>query len=151
MHRCHRKNKIFRKIGLIASTSENDVLSSLIISSASLLFEERACAKVQKRNFISSASCGKFIDLFSKLRSNKKALRIFYTIGPLTEVNMVLFKRNKRFNVTLFLTDYNWGGYYQFRSAPAAKHIWVALITHWGLLHSPPGGAYLYCEELGRQ
>ena len=102
MQRCHRKNKIFRKIGLIASTSENDVLSSLIISSASLIFEKHACAKVQKRNFISSASCGKFIDLFSKLRSNKKALRIFYTIGPLTEVNMVLFKRNKGFKCYAF-------------------------------------------------
>ena len=51
----HRKNKKFRKIGLIAPTSET---SSLIISSASLLIE------VQKRNFISCASCGIFIDLF---------------------------------------------------------------------------------------
>ena len=62
----HRKNKKFRKIGLIASTSENKVLSSLIISSTLLLIE------VQKRNFISCASCGIFTDLFSKLRSNKE-------------------------------------------------------------------------------
>ena len=72
-------NKKFRKIGLIAAISENEVLlSSLIISSASLLIEERARAMVQKRNLISRASCGKFIDLFSKL----KALRTLYSIGP---------------------------------------------------------------------
>ena len=33
----------------------------------------------------------------------------------------------------------NWGGGdYQLRSALAAKHIWVAVITHWGTLDSPP-------------
>ena len=52
----HRKKIFFCKIGLIAPTSENEILSSLIISSTSLLFEESACAKVQKRNFISSVS-----------------------------------------------------------------------------------------------
>ena len=36
----------------------------------------------------------------------KKALRILYTIGPLTEVNMVLFLRIRLFIVTLFLSDY---------------------------------------------
>ena len=36
----------------------------------------------------------------------KKALTKLYTIGPLTEVNMVLFLRNNRFNVTLILADY---------------------------------------------
>ena len=72
------------------------------ISSASLLIEERACAKIQKRNFISSPSCGIFIDLFSK----QKALGILYTIGPLTEVNMVLFLRNKRFYVKIVISDY---------------------------------------------
>ena len=35
----HRKSKKIRNIGLIALTSENEVLSSLIISSASLLIE----------------------------------------------------------------------------------------------------------------
>ena len=54
----HRKNKKFRKIGLIAPTSENEVLGSLIISSASLR------TKVQKRNFISSALYGVLIDSF---------------------------------------------------------------------------------------
>ena len=63
LHACIEKQKNL-KISLIAHTSENEVLSSLIISSTSLLIEERACAKVQKRNFISSASCGIFIDLF---------------------------------------------------------------------------------------
>ena len=53
---------------------------------------------VQKRNLISRASCGKFIDLFSKL----KALRTLYSIGPWTEVNMVLFLRNKQFYATRF-------------------------------------------------
>ena len=38
----HRQNKKIRKISLIAPTSENEVLSSLIISSASLQIEERA-------------------------------------------------------------------------------------------------------------
>ena len=66
----HRKNKKFRKISLIAPTSENEVLSSLIIFSALLLIEE-----VQKRNFISRALCGKFIDLFSKQRSNKESFK----------------------------------------------------------------------------
>jgi len=47
--------------------------SSLIISSASLLIEERACAMVQHHDFISSASCGIFIDLFLKQRSNKES------------------------------------------------------------------------------
>jgi len=62
-----------------------------------------------------------------------------YTIGPLTEVNMVLFQRNNRFNVTLILAEPNWGGGdYQLRSALAAKHIWVAVITRWGILDSPP-------------
>jgi len=33
----------------------------------------------------------------------------------------------------------NWGARdYQLRSAHAAKHVWVAVITKWGLLHSPP-------------
>ena len=33
----------------------------------------------------------------------------------------------------------NWGGGdYQLRSAQAAKHIWVAVITRWGILVSPP-------------
>ena len=63
LHACIEKQKNL-KISLIAHTSENEVLSSLIISNTSLLIEERACAKVQKRNFISSASCGIFIDLF---------------------------------------------------------------------------------------
>ena len=68
---CIERIKKYLKIGLIATTSENELFSSLIISDASLLIEELACTKVQKRNFISSASCGKFIDLFLKLRSNK--------------------------------------------------------------------------------
>ena len=83
---------------------EDEVLCSLIISRASMLIVERACAKVQKRNFIFSTSCGKFIELFLKLRSNKESFKnIVHLYGPLTEVNMVLFLRNKRrFNVTLF-------------------------------------------------
>ena len=74
----HRKYKKLRKISLIAPTNENEVLSSLIISSASLLTEERACAKVQKCNFISSASWDIFI--FKTAGAIKKALRILYTI-----------------------------------------------------------------------
>jgi len=35
-----------------------------------------------------------------------KALTILYTIGPLKEVNMVLFLRKKRFNFMLFWADY---------------------------------------------
>ena len=53
---------------------------------------------------------------------------------------MVLFLKNKRFNVTLFLSDYQlrWrrlpieergGGDYKLRSALAAKQVWVAMIT----------------------
>ena len=42
----HRKNKKYIKIGFIATTSENKLFSSLIISDASLLIEELACAKV---------------------------------------------------------------------------------------------------------
>ena len=47
---CIERTKKFRKIGLIPPTSENEVLSSLIISIASLLNEERGCVKAQKRN-----------------------------------------------------------------------------------------------------
>ena len=54
-----------------------------------------------------------------------------YTIGPLTEVNMVLFLRNKRFNVNFFISVY------QLRSAHAAKHVWVAFV-YFCALHSPP-------------
>ena len=51
---------------------------------------------------------------------------------------MVLFLRNKRFNVTLFFLITNWGGGdYQLRSAHTAKHVRVAVITNWGLLHTP--------------
>ena len=71
----HRKNKKFRKISLIAPISENEVLSLLIMYSASLLIEVRACIKFQKRNFISSTSCGIFKDLFSKLRSSKESFK----------------------------------------------------------------------------
>ena len=75
-----------------------EVLSSLIFSSAaSLLIEECACAKVQKRYFSSSDSCGIFID-FRNWGAIKKAFRILYTIGPLTKVNLVLFLRNKLFS-----------------------------------------------------
>ena len=124
----HRKNKKIGKIGLIAPTSENEVLS-WSISSASLLIEPCACAKVQKRNFISSASCGIFKDLFSKLRcAIKKALRILYTIGPITKVNIVIFLRNKRFNINFVISDY------QLRSAHAAKHVWVSFVN----LCTPP-------------
>ena len=73
-------------------TSENEALSSLLISSVSLLIEER--------DFISSASCGIFIDYFRNWGAIKKALRILYTIGLLTEVNMVLCLRNKQFNLS---------------------------------------------------
>ena len=44
---------------------------------------------------------------FRNLGAIKKALTILYTIGPLKEVNMVLFLRNKRFNFMPF-----WGDYY---------------------------------------
>ena len=38
----------------------------------------------------------------------------------------------------LFRLITNWGGgYYQLRSALAAKHIWVEVITRWGILDSP--------------
>ena len=71
-----RKNKKFRKISLMAPTSDNEALSSLLISSVSLLIEER--------DFISSASCGIFIDYFRNWGAIKKALRILYTIGLIT-------------------------------------------------------------------
>ena len=69
----HRKNKKFRKIGLISPSSEIKVLSSLIISIAELLIEERTCAKFQKCDSMSSASCVIFIDLLSKPKSNKES------------------------------------------------------------------------------
>ena len=80
------------------------MLSSLIISNASLLIEERPYTKVKKRNFISSSSCG--IDIFSKLRGNNEICKNIVHHRPLTEVNMVLFLKNKRFNDALFLSDY---------------------------------------------
>ena len=68
-------------------------------------------------------------------------MTILYTIGPLKEVNMVLFLRNKRFNFMLF-----WGGGdYQLRSALAAKQIWVGVITIWGTLDSLPT-----CTQFGK-
>ena len=58
-----------------------------------------------------------------------------YTIGPLKEVNKVLFLRNKRFNFMLFYADY----YLRWWRLPlAAKQIWVAVITIWGTLDSLP-------------
>ena len=56
-------------------TSKNEVLSSLIIHSASLLIEERICTKVKKRNFFLNTSCGIFTNLFSKLRSSKESYK----------------------------------------------------------------------------
>ena len=44
---------------------------------------------------------------------------------------MVLFLRNKRFNVNFFISVY------QLRSAHAAKHVWVAFV-YFCTLHSPP-------------
>ena len=76
----HRKNNKFRKISLIAPTCENKVLSSLNIPSASLLNEERACAKVQYCTHLFLALHGMaFIDLL--YRFIKKALRILYAIN----------------------------------------------------------------------
>ena len=97
----HRQNKKNRKISLIVLTSENEVLSSLIMYSASLLIEKRACAKVQKRN----EACGIFLDLFSKLMSYKESFNNIVHHRAITRGNMVLFLRNKRFD-TLFLFDY---------------------------------------------
>ena len=48
--------------------------------------------------------CGIFINLFLNWGAIKKALRILYMIGPLTEVNIVLFLRNRRFNVNFFIS-----------------------------------------------
>ena len=56
---------------------------------------------------------------------------------------MVLFLRNKRFNLNIFIFDYKLGGEdYQLRSAHAAKHVWVAVITNWGLLPPPSHISY---------
>ena len=65
----------------------------------------------------------------SKLRSIKEILYNHRVI--LTEVNIVLFLRKNRLNVTLTLAEITnrGGGDYQFRRALAAKHIWVAVIT----------------------
>ena len=71
----HRKNKQFRKIGLIAATSENEVLSSLIYFKCFIAYSGARMRKDLKSNFISSASCGKFIDLFSKLSNNKESFK----------------------------------------------------------------------------
>ena len=71
-----------------------------------------------------------------------------YTIGPITEVNIVLFQRNKRFNVKLFCLITNLGCWdYQLRSAHAAKYVWVAVITHWGYSALPPP-QWCYCFDL---
>ena len=43
-----------------------------------------------------------------------------YTIGPLKEVNMVLFLRNKRFNVMLFWADY----YLRWWRLPIEERAW---------------------------
>ena len=51
-----------------------------------------------------------------------KALTKLYTIGPLTEVNMLLFLRNKRFNVNFFISDY------PLKSAHVTKHMFVWLL-----------------------
>ena len=62
---------------------------------------------------------------------------------------MVLFLRNNGFNVTLFCLITNWGGGdYQLRSAHAAKHVWVAVIKKWWLLHSPPRNVALSTTNL---
>ena len=64
----------------------------------------------------------------SKLRSIKEILYNHKAI--LTEVIVLFILRNKLLNVNFFC--------YQLRSAHATKHVWVAVITHLGLLHSPP-------------
>ena len=65
------------------------------------------------------------LDLFSKLRSsNKESFKNIIHIGPLIEVNMVLFLRNERFNVNFFISDH------QLRSAHTTKHVWLAVITN---------------------
>ena len=79
------------------------------------------------------------VALFSKPRSNKKALTILYTIRPLTEVIMVLFLRNKWFNVTLFLSDYLlrwWRILIEERAC--RKTPMVTVIIYWGLSALPP-------------
>ena len=65
------------------------------------------CTKVKKRNFIASPPCGIVVDLFLKLRSNKESFKnIVHHMGPLTEFIVVLFLRNKEFNVNIFISDY---------------------------------------------
>ena len=60
-----------------------------------------------KNNIFLALSVAYLLIYFRNYGAIKKALRISYTIGPLKEVNMVLFLRKKRFNVMLF-----WGDYY---------------------------------------
>ena len=106
----HRKNTKFRKIGFIPPTGENEVSRYLIISSALLLIVERARAKVQNHNFIASASCGIFTDLFSKLRSNKESCNNFVHHRGINRGQYGLISK-KRFYATLFCLNYllRWG------------------------------------------
>ena len=63
--------------------------------------------KVKKRNIFLALSVAYLLIYFRNKGAIKKALTIVYIIGPLTEVNIVLFLRNKRFNVNfLFLISY---------------------------------------------
>ena len=71
--------------------------------------------ETKKRIIFLALSVAYLLIYFRNLGAIKKALTISHTIGPLREVNMVLFLRNKRFHVMLF-----WA---------ASKQIWVAVIT----------------------
>ena len=109
------KNR-FQETTQFEPTSENEV-SLLIISCGLLIIEKRAGAEVQKRYFISSASYCIFINLFSKLRSNKESFKDIVHHRPINRGQYGLFLRNERFNVNFVISDY------QLRSPHAAKHV----------------------------
>ena len=66
----------------------------------------KAKLETKKRNIFLALSVAYLLIYFRNYGAIKKALTILYTIGQLKEVNMVLFLRNKRFNVMLFWADY---------------------------------------------
>ena len=84
----HRKSKKFIKIGLKSPTSENEVLSSLIISSASLLIENMHAQRFK--------SVILYLAAYLYWGAIKKALRILSIGLGAFLVERLFFPKNER-------------------------------------------------------
>ena len=87
-------------------------------------------AKLEIQNVtISSASCGLFIDLFSKLITNNLSFNNILHHRAINNI-FTFILRNKQCKFDIFLITNSGGGDSKFLSSHAAKHVWVAVITN---------------------